>query len=121
MKTDFASLYVRARTSGGALCDDYLFHWANGFEYRTDRPSKKPSNKPMSAPRAPSIKPSKRPASKPSLAPTVTPPKPTRAPLPLGQYYYSPTNELISGTNVCSVKVRYLTLACSQFCLLLIQ
>lgn len=121
MKTDFASLYVRGKTSDGTRCDDYLFHWANGLESRLVIPSMNPSKapvalsrstgKPSSLPvtisvRRPTIKPTIRTVKKASSKPTVSIRVPTRVPLATGQYYYSPTNQLIAGTNVCHVKVR---------------
>ena len=107
MKTDFASLYVRGKSSNGTRCEDYLFHWANGLESLTDAPSVMPTknpvavNRPTQKPRKPTI----RPAAKPSSRPVVSNRVPTRAPLASGQYYFSPTKQLITGSNVCALKV----------------
>ena len=91
MKTDFGSLYVNGKTPSGMFCGNYLFHWANGLESLTDAPSTRPTSLP---------------SSKPSKVPTVVNPVPTRVPLPSGQYYFSPTSQLIAGSNVCNVVVR---------------
>ena len=105
MRTDFASLYVRGKTMSGTRCEDYIFHWANGLESLTNVPSMKPTTSPVAL-RRPSNKPSIRPVAKPSLAPLISNRVPTRSPLASGQYYFSPTQQLISGSNVCSIKVR---------------
>ena len=84
MKTDFASLYVRGKINSGLKCEDYLFHWANGLESLTDSPSIAPTKSPVVPNRVP-----------------------TRVPLPSGQFYFSPTSQLIAGSNVCSVKVSF--------------